>query len=89
MSKSQKNTQKNGHILSFDNDIYSINQSEKIPIFNKDESKLSEEYGITSEELENLASSYNDTNNKLSILENIEILGGTKGILQKLKTSAE
>ena len=71
-------------------DILPINQSEKIPIFNRQsELKLLDTFEITSEQLENLVSSYTDTNNKNTLLENIEMLGGTKGILQKLNTSAE
>ena len=89
MSRNEKNTQIIGRKISFENDIYSTNQSEKIPIFNRDESKFSQEYEITSEQLENLVSSYTDTNYKFSILESIEMQGGTKGILQKLKTSSE
>ena len=76
--------------LSFDNEILSSNQSEKIPIFNRsNEPKLSDVYGITSEQLENVVSSYTDTNNKNTLFESFELLGGTKGILQKLKTSSD
>ena len=90
MTKNENEASKGDHKIDYDNDILSANQSEIIPIFNrKNESKLSDIYGITSEQLENLISSYTDTNNKNSLFENIELLGGTKGILQKLKTSSE
>ena len=90
MAKNENEISSGDHKIDYDNDILSANQSEIIPIFNrKNESKLSDIYGITSEQLENLISSYTDTNNKNSLFENIELLGGTKGILQKLKTSSE
>ena len=90
MTKNENEASKGDHKIDYDNDILSANQSEIIPIFNrKNESKLSDIYGITSEQLENVISSYTDTNNKNSVFENIELLGGTEGILQKLKTSSE
>ena len=71
-------------------DFVSPNISEKMPIINTEKkTKIAEFYEITLEQLENLISSYSDTNNKTTVLENVELLGGTKGILQKLKTSAE
>ena len=87
----EKNEKKNiEHKKSDEMDILSINQLEKIPIINRQsELKLLDTFEITSEQLENLVSSYTDTNNKNTLLENIEMLGGTKGILQKLNTSAE
>ena len=70
-------------------DFVSPNISEKMPIINTEKkTKIAEFYEITLEQLENLISSYSDTNNKTTVLENVELLGGTKGILQKLKTSA-
>ena len=76
--------------VDYENDILTTNHSEIIPIFNrKNESKLPDIYGISSEQLENVISSYTDTNSKNSLFENIELLGGTKGILQKLKSSSE
>ena len=90
MDKNEKNISRIERKQSLENDIYSTNQSEIIPIFNmQNDSKLPDTFGINSEQLENLVSSYTDTNNKNTVLENIEMLGGTKGILQKLNTSAE
>ena len=75
---------------SEENETLSLSLLEKIPIFDiNNESILLENYGVTSEQLENLVSSYTDTNNRNSLYENIELLGGTKGILQKLNTSYE
>ena len=48
-----------------------------------------EKYGITSTQLENVVSDYTDLNNKTTLLESIELLGGTEGIIQKLNSSAE
>ena len=60
-------------------------QSEVIPIEIKPkELTLPEAFEITSSQLENTISSYTDFNNKTTLLENLEVLGGTKGILQKL-----
>ena len=65
-------------------------QSEVIPIEIKPkELTLPETFEITSSQLENTISSYTDFNNKTTLLENLEVLGGTKGILQKLKSSIE
>ena len=46
-------------------------------------------FNITSIQLENLVSLYTDENNKQLLFQNLEHLGGTEGILSKLKTSAE
>ena len=46
-------------------------------------------FDINSIQLENLVSFYTDENNKQLLFENLELLGGTEGILSKLKTSAE
>ena len=86
MSKNELSSSKIGRKRSEENEILTLNHSEQKPIFNICNS---EEYGVTSEQLENLVSSYTDTYNKKTVLENIEILGGTKGILEKLKTSSE
>ena len=48
-----------------------------------------EKYGITSTQLENVVSDYTDLNNKTTLLESIELLGGTEEIIQKLNSSAE
>ena len=75
---------------SEENETLSLNLLEKIPIFDiNNESTSLGIYGVTSEQLENLVSSYTDTNNRNSLYENIELLGGTRGILQKLNTSYE
>ena len=50
---------------------------------------LSGSYGISSNQLEDLVSFYTEENNKNKLYENIDLLGGTKGILEKLKTSLE
>ena len=46
-------------------------------------------YEISSDQLEDLVSYYTDENNKISLMENLDLLGGTKGIMDKLKTSLE
>ena len=46
-------------------------------------------FDINSIQLENLVSFYTDENNKQLLFENLELLGGTQGILSKLKTSLE
>ena len=46
-------------------------------------------FDITSAQLENLVSLYTDEHNKQLLFQNLELLGGTKGILSKLRTSAE
>ena len=51
--------------------------------------KKKETFSITSTELENIVSNYTDFNNKTTLLESIELLGGTKGILEKLNTSED
>ena len=89
MSKNHKRS-KEFAIKFEEKDTSSHNISEKIPIINTEStSKVSESFEITSEELENLISSYTDNNIKSTFLENLGSLGGTNGILQKLNTSAE
>ena len=53
--------------------------------------KISEKetFNVTSTELESIVSNYTDLNNKTTLLESIELLGGTKGILEKLKSSED
>jgi hypothetical protein len=46
-------------------------------------------YEISSDQLEDLVSYYTDEHNKISLMENLDLLGGTKGIMDKLKTSLE
>ena len=87
MEKNEKNLSQLEFKKTEENEIISTNFSEKTPIISRRE--LSNPYEITSEELENLVLSYADTNSKASVTENLENLGGTKGILQKLKTSPE
>ena len=50
---------------------------------------LSGTYDITSDVLEDLVSFYTDEDNKNTLYEHLELLGGTKGIMEKLKTSQE
>ena len=74
---------------SEENEALSLNFLEKVPIFDiNNESTSLGIYGVTSEQLENLVSTYTDANSR-NLYENIELLGGTKGILQKLNTSYE
>ena len=51
--------------------------------------KNEEKFDITSEQLENVVSNYTDLSNKTTLLESIELLGGTNGIIQKLNSSAD
>ena len=50
---------------------------------------LSGTYDITSDALEDLVSFYTEENDKNILYEHLELLGGTKGIMEKLKTSQE
>ena len=61
--------------------ILILNKSKNISITNS--------YGISSDELEELVSFYTEGNNKNGLMKNMERLGGTKGIMEKLKTSVE
>ena len=90
MSKNEKNQVKYGRKKSEEIEALFQNKPENIKInSNIKDTRASEAYELTSEQLENLVSSYTDTNNKKTLLENIEMLGGTKGILKKLKSSSE
>ena len=51
--------------------------------------KNEEKFDITSEQLENVVSNYTDLSNKTTLLESIELLGGTNGIIQKLNSSVD
>ena len=59
-----------------------VNNTKKIEI-NK------ENFDITSEQLENVVSNYTDLSNKTTLLESIELLGGTNGIIKKLNSSVD
>ena len=88
--RNENQSLKIGRKYSDENEILSLNQNEKIHKFKTQKlSNLSEKYEITSEELEDIVSSYTETNNKNTLIENLEKHGGTKGILQKLKSSSE
>ena len=90
MSKNEKKQVKYGRKKSEEKESLFQNQLENIKInSNIKDSRTSGAYELTSEQLENLVSSYTDTNNKKTLLENIEMLGGTKGILKKLKSSSD
>ena len=90
MSKNEKKQVKYGRKKSEEKESLFQNQLENIKInSNIKESRTSGTYELTSEQLENLVSSYTDTNNKKTLLESIEMLGGTKGILKKLKSSSD
>ena len=58
----------------------SINPNQNVEV-------MENKYGINSTELENVVSNYTDLTNKTTLLESIELLGGTKGIIQKLNSS--
>ena len=63
---------------------------DSILILNKSKNiSLTNSYGISSDELEELVSFYTEENNKKGLMKNMEKLGGTKGIMEKLKTSVE
>jgi magnesium-transporting ATPase (P-type) len=88
--ENKKNSLKNRRKYSDENEILSSHQSEKIPIMDSNKTtQFSGAFEITSEELENLVSSYTETNNKSTLIENLKRHGGTKGLLQKLKSSPE
>ena len=46
-------------------------------------------YEINSDQLEDLVSFYTEEHNNTALMENLDLLGGTKGIMDKLKTSLE
>ena len=81
------------HKRSFDKaeekENLNINQSEILKISPKQKIFTSRNYEISSSQLEDLVSFYIDENNKNILYENFEFLGGTKGIMEKLKTSFE
>ena len=86
-----------GHRTSFDktfdekeNEILTPIISETIQVIPQQKKFTSQGiFDISSVQLENLVSFYTDENNKKLLFENLENLGGTKGIMSKLKTSLE
>ena len=76
------------HKESFEEkEILTKKSSDSITISQEKNIVLSGTYDINSDQLENLVSFYTDENNKNALYENLESLGGTKGIMDKLKTS--
>ena len=74
-----QNSEDKINLLVKSSNIY-INSYQKI-------NSIENKFGITSNELENVVSNYTDLNNKTTLLESIELLGGTQGIIQKLNSS--
>ena len=71
-------------------EILTTKSSDIIPVSHQNTNiVLSGTYGISSNQLEDLVSFYTDENNKNGMYENIELLGGSKGIMEKLRTSLE
>ena len=85
----------NHHKTSFDkfdekeNEILTPIISESIPVSIPKKLLTQDNYDISSIQLENLVSLYTDENNKKLLFENLKELGGTKGIMSKLKTSLD
>ena len=88
-----ENVHKSSFDKSFDekeNEILTPIISEIIPVVSQPKKIISSgAYDISSIQLENIVSFYTDENNKNLLFQNLEELGGTKGILDKLKTSIE
>ena len=74
-----QNSEDKINLLVKSSNIY-INSYQKI-------NSIENKFGITSNELENVVSNYTDLNNKTTLLESIELLRGTQGIIQKLNSS--
>ena len=67
-----------------------LNQSSSISInCSKNDINKQEKFDISSTQLENVVSNYTDLYNKITLLESIELLGGTKGIIEKLNSSVD
>ena len=67
-----------------------INSSTRITVDSPKNMKIKKEkFDITSSQLENVVSNYTDLNNKTTLLESIELLGGTQGIITKLNSSID
>ena len=86
----------NHHKTSFDksfdekeNEILTPIISESIPVSIPKKLLTQDNYEISSIQLENLVSLYTDESNKKLLFEKLEELGGTKGIMSKLKTSLD
>ena len=80
------------HKSSFDkSEIENLNknQADILKISPKPKMISSGTYEISSVQLEDLVSLYIDENNNNLLYENFELLGGTQGIMEKLKTSCE
>ena len=92
MDKDNKNIElsKEPAIQNLDDNMNLLNQSSVINVnYTKNISNKQEKFDISSEQLENVVSNYTDLYNKITLLESIELLGGTKGIIEKLNSSAD
>ena len=90
MDKDNKNIElsKEPAIQNLDDNMNLLNQSSVINVnYTKNISNKQEKFDISSEQLENVVSNYTDLYNKITLLESIELLGGTKGIIEKLNSS--
>ena len=86
MDKDNKNIElsKEPAIQNLDDNMNLLNQSSVINVnYTKNISNKQEKFDISSEQLENVVSNYTDLYNKITLLESIELLGGTKGINEK------
>ena len=92
MFSEEKNidTSQEANIQNPEDKINLLSSSAKIIIEHPKKDKVNQEkFGITSTQLENVVSNYTDFNNKTTLLESIELLGGTQGIIEKLNSSAD
>ena len=92
MDKDNKNIElsKEPAIQNLDDNMNLLNQSSVINVnYTKNICNKQEKFDISSEQLENVVSNYTDLYNKITLLESIELLGGTKGIIEKLNSSAD
>ena len=92
MDKDNKNIElsKEPAIQNLDDNMNLLNQSSVInENYTKNISNKQEKFDISSEQLENVVSNYTDLYNKITLLESIELLGGTKGIIEKLNSSID
>ena len=92
MFSEEKNidTSQETNIQNPEDKINLLSSSNKLIIEHPKKDKVNQKkFGISSTQLENVVSNYTDFNNKTTLLESIELLGGTQGIIEKLNSSAE
>ena len=78
------------NIQNSDDKINLLNNSTSLTDYFPRKIKIkTEKFDITSSQLENVVSNYTDLNNKTTLLESIELLGGTQGIINKLNSSID